>query len=324
MLNLYRHFLPHTTATQAPLHALLAGPRTKGSQPVTWTPALSQAIEDCKTSLSHAAMLAHPDGAAPISLVTDASTTAMGALLQRRAQNAPQLLAFFSKKMSTAQQKYSAYDRELLAIYEAVKHFRHMLEARHFVIFTDHKLLTYAFSQRRDKCSPWQFNHLDFISQFTTDIRHISGRDSVVADALSGVAAVSTSVSPKALAAPRPGGASHVSRCFRPQRSGGLYPYLHPAGCSTAPPGPTLQRPSQDPSPHDEDTADRHQRPTCRCQPTVKPAYTMVDPNGRTVTARAPPEQTSQPAPQASAPSPPAMQTTCSGCCVRFSARFNV
>jgi cleavage and polyadenylation specificity factor subunit 1 len=56
--------------------------------------------------------------------------------------------------MSTSQQKYSAYDRELLGIYEAVKHFRHVLEARHFLIFSDHKPLNYAFSQRRDKCSP--------------------------------------------------------------------------------------------------------------------------------------------------------------------------
>jgi len=83
-------------------------------------------------------MHAHPDGASPIALVTDASTTAMGAVLQQRAQNPWQPLVFFSKKMSTARQKYSAYDRELLAIYEAVKHFRHMLEARHFLIFTDH------------------------------------------------------------------------------------------------------------------------------------------------------------------------------------------
>ena len=36
----------------------------------------------------------------------------------------------------------SAYDQELLVIYEAVKHFRDMLEARHFVILTDHKQLT--------------------------------------------------------------------------------------------------------------------------------------------------------------------------------------
>jgi hypothetical protein len=53
--------------------------------------------------------------------------------------NAWQPLAFFSKKLNPAQQKYSAKDRELLAIHEAVKHFRHMLEARHFIIFIDHK-----------------------------------------------------------------------------------------------------------------------------------------------------------------------------------------
>ena len=75
-----------------------------------------------------------------------------------------------------------------------------MLEARHFVFFTDHKPLTYAFSQRRDKCIARQFNHLDFISQFTTDIHHISGRDNIVADALSRVETICTSVSPEDLA----------------------------------------------------------------------------------------------------------------------------
>jgi cleavage and polyadenylation specificity factor subunit 1 len=53
----------------------------------------------------------------------------MGAVLQQRINNAWQPLALFSKKLSPTQQKFSAYDRELLAIYEAVKHFRHMLEA---------------------------------------------------------------------------------------------------------------------------------------------------------------------------------------------------
>jgi hypothetical protein len=63
----------------------------------------------------------------------------MGHVLQQRVDNAWQPLAFFSKKLNPAQQKCNAYDRELLAVYEAVKHFRHMLEARHFIIFTDHK-----------------------------------------------------------------------------------------------------------------------------------------------------------------------------------------
>jgi hypothetical protein len=79
-----------------------------------------------------------------------------------------------SQKLNSAQQKYNAYDRELLAIYEALKHFCHMLEACHFIIFTDHKPITYAFQQKRDKCSPRQFDNLDFVAKVTTHIRHIS------------------------------------------------------------------------------------------------------------------------------------------------------
>jgi hypothetical protein len=52
----------------------------------------------------------------------------------------------------------------------------------------------------------------------------------------------------------------------------------------------------------------------------VRPAYIMVQPDGRTMAARAIAEQTTQPAPQ---PSPPATQTTRSGRRVRFPAQFN-
>jgi hypothetical protein len=137
MLNFYRRFLTNAADIQAPLHDILSGLRVKGSHPITWTPELQKAFEECKASLSRATLLAHPNPSAPLALVTDASTSAIGAVLQQRVQHAWQTLAFFSKKLSPAQQKYSAYDRELLAIYEAVKHFRHMLEARHFTIFTN-------------------------------------------------------------------------------------------------------------------------------------------------------------------------------------------
>jgi len=200
MLNFYRRFIPQAASSQAPLHHLLAGPRTKGSAPVPWTDALLQTFTECKASLSQAALLAHPDTSAPLALVTDASTTAMGAVLQQRVNDVWQPLAFFSRKLSPAQQKYSAYDRELLAIYDAIKHFRHMFEARHFVVFTDHKPLIFAFHQKKDKCSPRQFNQLDFISQFTTDIRHISGQDNIVADTLSRVEGITAPVTHDMLA----------------------------------------------------------------------------------------------------------------------------
>ncbi|CAH2226312.1 jg18630 [Pararge aegeria aegeria] len=62
-----------------------------------------------------------------------------------------------------------------------------MVEARHFTVYTDHKPISFAFHERKQNCSPRQFRHLDYISQVTTDIRHISGKDNVVADTLSRV-----------------------------------------------------------------------------------------------------------------------------------------
>jgi hypothetical protein len=108
----------------------------------------------------------------------------MGAVLQQKVQGYWQPLAFFSKKLSPAQCKYSAYDRKLLAIHEAMRHFRHMIEAWHFTIYIDHKPLIFAFHQKRDKCSPRQFCHLDFIAQFSTDIQHVTGQENSLRYAL--------------------------------------------------------------------------------------------------------------------------------------------
>jgi hypothetical protein len=81
-----------------------------------------------------------------------------------------------------------------------VIYIHHMLESRHFTILTD-KPLTFAFQQKRDKCSPRQFNHLDFISQFKTDIRHISGKDKIVIETFSDIEAITAPVTHDALAA---------------------------------------------------------------------------------------------------------------------------
>jgi hypothetical protein len=86
-------------------------------------------------------------------------------------------------------------------MYTVVKRFRHAMEGRNFVIFTDHKPLTYAFDQKLDTCSPRQFRYLDYIGQFTTDTRYIEGQDNNVADTLSRIEAIGGSVDHQTLAA---------------------------------------------------------------------------------------------------------------------------
>jgi hypothetical protein len=108
MLNFYGRFLPQAAASQAPLHDVLSGPRFKGSHPINWTPDLHRAFDEGKASLLRATLLAQPNPSAPLVLVTDASTTSIGAVLQQRVNNTWQPLAFFSRKVSPAQQKYSA------------------------------------------------------------------------------------------------------------------------------------------------------------------------------------------------------------------------
>ena len=61
---------------------------------------------------------------------------------------------------------------------------------------TDHKPLTYSFNVSTDRNSPREIRHLGFISQFTTDIRHIKGTENVVADARSRNAVNAFSVAP--------------------------------------------------------------------------------------------------------------------------------
>ena len=70
--------------------------------------------------------------------MTDASNTAVGAVLQRHVAS----ISFFSKKMTLAETRYSTFDRELLAVYLAIQHFRHLPEGRHFHVLTNHKPLT--------------------------------------------------------------------------------------------------------------------------------------------------------------------------------------
>ena len=96
-----------------------------------------------------------------------------------------QLPSFQKKKLSTAETKYCIFDRELLAMYLAIKHFRHFVEGQEFHILADHKPLTFALSTKSTKLTPRQCRHLDYISQFTFDIHYTKGSNNPLADALS-------------------------------------------------------------------------------------------------------------------------------------------
>ena len=182
MLNFYHRFVPHVANLLRPLHNALKG-KTKV---LVWTKEMNDAFEASKSALATASLLVHPKHTAMTSITVDASSTAVGGALEQYINGQWQPLAFFSRNLKPAETRYSAFDRELLAMYLAVRHFRYFLEGRLFHIYTDHKPITFAFHNNADR-SPRQTRHLSFIAEFTTDVRYIPGKTNVAADMLSRV-----------------------------------------------------------------------------------------------------------------------------------------
>ena len=98
-------------------------------------------------------------------------------------------IAYFSKQLHVAQKQHSTFDRELLAIHQAIKHFRHFVKGRQFMFLTDHKPLTGALLASSDKHTSRQVWHPNYISEFASDICHVQGIQNQPADALSHICA---------------------------------------------------------------------------------------------------------------------------------------
>jgi len=131
MLNFYRRFVAGAAGILKPLTDAL---RATSRAPLQWTEEMQQAFQLSKSKLAAVAELAHPLPDVPLILAVDASGSHVGAVLQQvePPHTTPRPLGFFSKKLDTAQLSYSAFDRELLALYLGIRHFRWALEGRRF------------------------------------------------------------------------------------------------------------------------------------------------------------------------------------------------
>jgi transposase InsO family protein len=148
---------------------------------------MCSAFQAAKDALRSAASLAFPRPQAELVLMVNASVEHVGAALQQRTSPAApwEPLGFFSRKLDSAQVRYFAYNRELLACVQGIRHFRFMLEGRRFRLYTDHKPITFALSKAAEPWTAHQCRHLSYIAEFTGDIRHIARQDNVVANTLS-------------------------------------------------------------------------------------------------------------------------------------------
>ena len=181
MVNYYRRFVRAAAHHLYYLFdALKASPKR-----LNWSDDMQSSFEAIKDALANSTMLHHPDPNLPLSITTDASDVAMGAVIEQRGPQGWEPLAFWSKKLSDTQQNWCPYDRELNAAHKAIRHFKHMVEGRPFTLYTDHQSLVPSMHKKTDAPTARQTNQLSEIAEFTTDIRYLEGKSNFVADALS-------------------------------------------------------------------------------------------------------------------------------------------
>ncbi|KAJ9546716.1 hypothetical protein OSB04_019259 [Centaurea solstitialis] len=173
LASFYRRFIPHFSSIMAPVTDCMKG------KTFVWTDAAESAFQSIKEKLTTAPILVLPDFSQAFELHTDASKVGIGGVLSQGGRP----IAYFSEKLTGPKLRYSTYDVEFYAVVQAVKHWRHYLFHKEFVLFTDHDSLRHLHSQ--DKVSHKHGRWIAFLEKFTFVVKHKSGASNRVADALS-------------------------------------------------------------------------------------------------------------------------------------------
>lgn len=117
---------------------------------------------------------------------TDACDTAIAGIVEQRGVDGKlKPIGFYSKKLSPAEQNYTVHDKELLAIVNTFKKFRHWLHGSPapIVAWSDHSALRHFLTTT--KLSQRHARWAEALGEFRFEIRHVPGRANRAADALS-------------------------------------------------------------------------------------------------------------------------------------------
>ena len=179
--NFYHRFIKDFSKIVTPLTQL-----TKQNVKWSWNDSTQHAFDTLKTAFTSAPILNYFNPKLPITVETDASDFAIGAIIsQKDEKGLLHPIAFYSRKFTPAELNYEIYDKELLGIVEAFRVWRAYLEgAQHQItVITDHKNLEYftttkVLNRRQARWSEILGNY-DFI------IKYVSGTLNGKPDALS-------------------------------------------------------------------------------------------------------------------------------------------
>ena len=178
LTNYYARFVHRYREIARPLYRL-----TRKHIPFIWTQDCQEAFEKLKNVLQSPPVLAYPDFSKQFILETDCSNFAMGFVLSQEYDDRKHVIQYGGRNLSNAEQKYSTTEREALAVFQGVHHYKSYLQGNKFVLRTDHLPLTYVFKKGygNDRISRWAL----YLSKYQFDICYKKGSSLEGPDALS-------------------------------------------------------------------------------------------------------------------------------------------
>ncbi|KAE8669996.1 putative Quercetin 3-O-methyltransferase 1 [Hibiscus syriacus] len=185
LASFYRRFIRNFSTLIAPIIECLK------RRDFQWSEEAGASFQLVKQKMIEAPVLALSDFEKVFEVNCDASGVGIGGVLSQ----ADRPIAFFSEKLSGSKKNYSTYDLELYAIVQSLKHWRHYLVQKEFILFTDHEALKYINGQH--KLSRRHAKWVAYLQEFTFTLRHQVGNLNHVADALSSRTLLLTTMSTK-------------------------------------------------------------------------------------------------------------------------------
>ena len=175
-VNYYKEMWPSRAHILHPLTEKTGNTQPKGKAKFVWTDEMAKAFEKMKALLAADAFTAYPDHNKPFSIYTDASDLQMGAVIFQEGRP----VAYFSRKLNSAQRNYTTMEKEMLAIVMTLKEFRTMLYGAELTIYTDHLNLTFKdFTTQR--VQRWRA----YVEEFAPTLKYVPGEENILADTFS-------------------------------------------------------------------------------------------------------------------------------------------
>ena len=179
LFSYYRKFVANFSTIAFPLNALM-----KKDRRWEWGEAQAAAFLELKEQLCSAAILHLPDHYSPFILTTDWSQKGMGAILSQVGKDGLEHpVCYASRSCNQAEQNYSSFEGECLAVVWATNHFRPYLFGNSFHLVTDHEPLKWIMTTQKltGKLARWSL----LLQEYDFTVEHRKGVDNTNADCLS-------------------------------------------------------------------------------------------------------------------------------------------